>query len=576
VAQWIGAEIYVTAGSTEKRDYLRSLGVNHIFDSRSLSFADDILAATNGYGVDVVLNSISGEALMKSVGLLAPFGRFVEIGKRDIIENTRLPMLPFNRNLSFSAFDLDRMIVDRPEVYRRTIDAVWERLRTGDFKALPVRVFGAGEISDAFRFMAQSKQIGKIVVNMEDVAGVSLLPLAETEKPVRAAGTYLITGGFGGIGLELAKSLVKHGARHLVLAGRRGAVTPGAVETLEVLQKAGASVLSVKVDVSKEDEVKGLLAEIAEKMPPLRGVFHTAAVIDDGFLGDLTAARFEKVMAPKALGAWYLHQHTRDLPLDAFVLFSSVSAWVGNPGQGNYAAANAFLDALAQYRRSEGLAATSVSWGAVAGVGMLAENEVAAATLARAGIRPLPVSVVITAMTSVLRWNPVNLGVMDVDWARWSQFQPGLKTLPRYAHLMAELETGGEGLDSRGIQVALAALPPGKRLDRLSAGIAGIVAEALHVSADKLDLHQPFNEMGVDSLLGVELQASMSMKLGIEVSLLELMKSKGIAGLAGDLLAKMKIADAEPEAGAHSAIPDDKLGGKRLVQATAGAQAPAG
>jgi acyl carrier protein len=237
------------------------------------------------------------------------------------------------------------------------------------------------------------------------------------------------------------------------------------------------------------------------------------------------------------------------MALDWFVLFSSVSAWVGNPGQANYVAANAFLDALAQHRRAEGLPAIAVSWGAVADVGMVAENPVAAATLARVGIRPLPIASVTGALASIIRWNAGNLCIADIDWARWRQFQPGIKDRPRYTHLLAELETGGEGLDSRGILVALAALPPEKRLERLSAGIAAIVADSLHMTADKLDLHQPFNELGIDSLLGLELQSSMSAKLGIEVSLMELMKSRGISGLASDLLAKMRIdepAETEP------------------------------
>lgn len=556
VAQWLGAEIYATAGSPDKRDYLRNLGVKHIFDSRSLSFADEILAVTDGYGVDVVLNSIAGEALMKSVSLLAPFGRFVEIGKRDIVENNRLPMLPFNRNLTFCAFDLDRMMADRPQLCQRMMDGVLERLSAGDFKPLPVQTFGAGDIAEAFRFMAQSKQIGKVVIDMTNFAGVSLQPPIETEKPFRADGTYLITGSFGGVGLEVAKWAVSQGARHLVLVGRSGAASPLAKRTVAELEQKGVSVMTAAADVSRENDLTRLLSEVSATMPPLKGVFHAAAVLDDKFLSDLDAAAIDKVMAPKALGAWYLDRHTRSLALDWFVLFSSVSAWVGNPGQGNYVAANAFLDALAQHRRAEGLPGISISWGAIADVGMLAENQLASATLSRAGIRGLPVAAVTGSMASLMRWNAGNLCVADIDWARWRQFQPGIKDRPLFSHLLAELEGGGDGLDSHGILVALAALPPEKRIDRLCAGVAAIVAESLHLSADTLDFHQPFNEMGIDSLLGLELQSSMSVKLGIEVSLMELMKSKGIAGLAADLLAKMRISDTndpEPDNGGETA-----------------------
>ena len=161
VARWLGAEIFATAGSPEKRDFLRRLGVEHIWDSRTLEFADGIRAVTGGRGVDVALNSQPGEYVLKTLSVMAPFGRFIEIGKRDIVENSRLPMLPFNRNLTFAAIDLDQMMVDRPELVRQILRAVWERVKAGDFSPLPVRVFPAAQVAEAFRYMAQAKQIGK-------------------------------------------------------------------------------------------------------------------------------------------------------------------------------------------------------------------------------------------------------------------------------------------------------------------------------------------------------------------------------------------------------------------------------
>ena len=541
VARWVGAEIFATAGSPEKRDFLRRLGVEHIWDSRTLEFADRIRAVTGGRGVDVVLNSVSGESVLKSLSIMAPFGRFIEIGKRDIVENNRLPMLPFNRNLTFAAIDLDQMMVDRPDLVRKMLRAVWERVGAGDFSPLPVRIFPAAEVAEAFRYMAQAKQIGKIVIDMENTEGVSLLPSREKEQPIRTDATYLVTGGFGGFGLEVGRWLASAGARHLVLVGRNGPVAPRARQVVEELTRQGVSVMSVAADVSQESQIAELLARIRETMPPLRGIVHAAAVLDDGLLTNLDEARFARVMAPKALGAWILHQQTRSIPLDFFVLFSSATAWMGNPGQGNYVAANAFLDSLAQHRRAEGLAATSISWGALADVGMLAQNEQAAEYLSRVGIRALPVASAMAALSHVLTWDPTMLAIMDVDWARWRQLQPMATRCPRFSQVLGESEGAGENLATTDLRTTLMTLALGERLERLASAMAEVVGETLRMPAGKVDVRQPLSEMGIDSLVGVELQLTISTKLGIEVSLLELMKADNIVNLARRLLEKMNI-----------------------------------
>ncbi len=545
VAQWIGAEIFATAGSPQKRDYLRSLGVKHIFDSRSLDFADEILLMTHGQGVDVILNSISGEALLKSFSLLAPFGRFVEIGKRDILENSSLPMLPFNRNLSLSAIDLDRMMAERPALIHKTLEHVWDHLCSGVFGPLPVKLFPAGKISEAFRYMAESKHVGKIVIDMEDTAGMCPLPTVESEKPIKADGTYLITGGFGGIGLELGKWLVEQGARNLVLIGRRGPHSAQARKTVAELQAKGVSVLAAAVDISEEQQVAAVIDEVAKTMPPLRGVFHAAAILEDASLINLDERHFSRVMDPKARGAWLLHEHIASLPIDFFVLFSSISAWIGNAGQASYAAANTFLDSLAQHRRALGLPATSIALGSVGDVGMVAERDLIARHLALLGIQPIPIASLMELLPSVLRWNPIQIGIMDVDWARWTQTCAFAKDSRRFCHLVAEPESG---LEERNLVETLATLAPQERLEKLAAGIAEIVSEALHIPSEKIDRYQPFTQMGIDSLLGVEMQTTISLKLGISVSTLELMNSGGIIGLAEELLKKIGIRPASMSA----------------------------
>ncbi|MDP3067357.1 MAG: SDR family NAD(P)-dependent oxidoreductase, partial [Methylocystis sp.] len=389
VAKSIGARIFVTSGSEAKRDYLRTLGVEQVFDSRSLEFADGVLKSTGGRGVDVVLNSIAGETLVKSLEVTAPFGRFVEIGKRDIVENARLPLLPFNKNLLFAAIDLDRLMAEQPSAIRELLAQIWDRFEHGDLRPTPVTVFPLHEAADAFRFMAQSKQTGKIVLSFSDPARVEVVPEEVEKKLIQPKATYMVTGGFSGFGLNAARWLAQQGAENLVLVSRSGAASSEARRAVTALEAQGVNVMSVAADVSVEADVAAMMARIDLELPPLRGVVHSAAVLDDTVLSGLTDERFDAVYRPKAVGAWNLHQVTRNAPLDFFLCFSSISALIGNPGQGNYVAANVFLDMLAHYRQTLGLPGQSVNWGAIGDVGMLTRDKTVAQHLARAGIQPI-------------------------------------------------------------------------------------------------------------------------------------------------------------------------------------------
>jgi acyl transferase domain-containing protein/NAD(P)-dependent dehydrogenase (short-subunit alcohol dehydrogenase family) len=540
VARWLGAEIFATAGSPEKREHLERLGVDHVWNSRTLEFADGVLAVTGGRGVDVVLNSLSGEALLKSVAVTAPFGRFVEIGKRDIVENTRLPLLPFNRNLTFTAVDLDRLMLERPALIRRMFAEVHERLRAGDFAPVPVTVFPASRAADAFRHMAQAKHIGKVVVDFTDLDGVVIVPAPERDRLFSADASYLVTGAFGGVGLEVVRWLAAQGVRHLVLASRRGPATPEALAAVESLRADGVAVTVTEADVSREDQVVALLATAARSGAPLRGVFHAAGVLDDALIADLTAERMSAVAAPKAEAAWLLHEHTRGLPLDYFVLFSSATAWIGNPGQANYVAANVYLEALARHRRAAGLPATSVAWGAFGGAGMLARNPHAAEHLSRVGIRPLPVRDGVAALSRILRWDQPDLAVLDVDWGTLRRAHPIANTCPRLAHIVAEAGDGGLTA-TQDLREVLQSVPPEDRLDWTIKGISALIAEALRIPPEALDVHRPLMQLGIDSLIGMELQAAVRTKLGIEVSILQWMKGGTIAGVAAQVLQRFKI-----------------------------------
>lgn len=547
VAQWLGAEIYATAGSGAKRDYLRSLGLEHVFDSRSLDFADDVMAAAGGAGVDVVLSFLPGEAQEKSVGLLAPFGRFIEIGKRDIDENRGLGLKPFNRNLVFAAIDIDRMIALKPALFEALLMEVWDGIREGHFRPIPSTVFAVADFVPACQAMRRAQHIGKILVRIEGEE-LPVVPMQNDPPLFGKDVSYLVTGGFGGFGLKVAEWMVGEGATHLVLIGRSGAGTAEARSAVDRLEARGVAVLAAAVDVADTTALTALVDQIEANGPPLRGIFHAAGVLDDGWLVDLDPERFTRVMRAKAGGAWHLHQLTLKRPLDYFVLFSSVSALVGNPGQGNYAAANAFLDGLASVRAEKGLAATSINWGALADVGMAARNPSLEARLNRLGVGSLPPDLALASLRRVLREKGVQVGVMDVDWERWRHANPVVGESRRFSELI-EAASGAAGA-ATALLADLASASGSERERRMVEALAGDVADVLRLPADRLDIDRPLVEIGADSLMMVEIQLAVERRIGLDVAVMELSRGFSVLGLARHLLGRLTdevgLAEADP------------------------------
>ncbi len=370
IAQKIGARVIATASSPEKHAFLKSIGVDHVLQSRTLDFADEAMTITGGRGVDVVLNSLSGDYITKSMEILAPFGRFVELGKRDIYQDRRVGLKAFRNNISYHVVDIAATMVDRRSEFADLFRTVVTKLGTGEWKPLPVKTFSSAEASEAFRYMAQSRHIGKVVVEMaRNVTAVSRNDRV-TFKP---KASYLITGGLGGVGLAAAKWMVSNGARHLILVSRRDANSEIESQMREI-ESLGAQVVHAQVDISNGSDVAALIARVGETMPPLRGILHAAASIDDCLAIDCTRDRFTTAMLGKALGGWNLHLATADVALDFFVMCSSMAALYPQVGVTSYAAANVFLDALARYRKSKGLCATSVNWGAWNQTGLARER----------------------------------------------------------------------------------------------------------------------------------------------------------------------------------------------------------
>ena len=505
IARLAGAEIFATAGSDEKRALVRSLGAAHVMDSRSLEFADEVMEITGGRGVDVVLNSLAGEALTKSVGVLAPYGRFLEIGKRDIYQNSRLGLRPFSRNLSFFAIDLSRLLRDRPAFIGQTLADLMGQFAARELTPLPKKVYPVTQAADAFREMASGHHTGKIVFSLADAAAVPVQPAPDEKVRFRGEASYLITGGVGGFGRTVAEWMIAHGARNLVLIGSRETSAASARKYFENAESQGVKILARAVDVSDATALDRLFSEIRATLPALAGVIHGAMKIDDGVLQQLNPERFRTVMAPKAEGAWNLHVLTRDLPLDFFVMFSSVASVVGNPGQGNYAAANAFLDALASYRRASGLPAQTVNWGHLGGVGYVSRNAHVSEYLNRHGIPELAPPEALELLGRVLQSDIPRVSAMRMDWKQWAEANPRLKQSARYSDLVS-LELSAEPReDLAGAIAAIWKASGAGRQKLLETYIQEAAARVLRLPAATLSVTQPLSDFGLDSLMSIEL-----------------------------------------------------------------------
>jgi acyl transferase domain-containing protein/acyl carrier protein len=516
IARHAGAEVFATAGTPEKRAWLRELGVQHVMDSRTLDFADDVARITGGRGVDVVLNSLAGEAIAKGLSCLAPYGRFLEIGKRDIHQDSRIGLRPFGRNLSFFALDLGRLLDDRPELTAALLQDIVSLVGQGVVTPLPRRTYPVEQAVEGFRLMAQAKHTGKIVLRMPAVAAPAEVTPGRGAFRLAADATYLLTGGLGGFGLVVARWLVEGGARHLVLVGRHGAARPGAHEAVAELEALGARVVVEHADVSRAEDVERVLRAAAATLPPLRGVFHLAMVLEDGAALQLDEGGFEAVMAAKARGAWNLHLQTRDTPLDAFVLFSSLAAEVGNPGQASYAAANAFLDALAAHRRALGLPALAVAWGPIAEVGVAARQVELQERLARLGLTAIAPPDATELLGQLLQRDVAGVIANRTDWSKLAAGLPALTDSPRYEHV--RVAAGREAHRAGGwTRDRVLAVPADQRPAALAEYLRDSVGRVLGLPAARIDPARPLHELGLDSLMAVELMVRIDRDLGIRV-----------------------------------------------------------
>ncbi|WP_394297892.1 SDR family NAD(P)-dependent oxidoreductase [Streptomyces globisporus] len=540
LARHLGAEVYATA-SRGKWDTLRAAGLDdaHICDSRTLGFEQRIREATTGRGVDVVLGSLAGDFVDASLRLLAPGGRLIEMGKTDI----RDPwwVADTHPGAAYHAYDLNLVAPDR---VRDMLAEVLARFADGTLTPLPAMTWDLRHAPAVFRHMSQARHTGKLVLGVP--------------RPLDPNGTVLITGGTGTLGGLVARHLATaHGIRHFVLTSRQGPKAPGADELVAALAETGARTTVVACDVADRTALRAVLADI-DPGHPLTAVVHAAGTLDDTAVDQLTPDQVDRVLRPKADAAWHLHELTRAHDLAAFVLFSSAAGTLGTAGQANYAAANAFLDALAHQRRAEGLSAVSLAWGlweqTSALTGTLDDKDLR--RLARTGVAAMPTAEALALLDAALTaarpaLAPVRLDIPGLT-ASGADTPALLRSLVRKP--VRRRARAGSAADGAGsLADRLAPLPEAERrrvlLDLVREHAAVVLGES---SPAAIGPHRAFKELGSDSLTSVELRNRLKTATGLRLPATLVFDHPTPAAIADFLYGEVVTGDA-PDATAATA-----------------------
>lgn len=561
IAQSIGAEVFATAGSDDKREFLKNLGVAHVMNSRTLDFSDEIKRITNGQGVDVVLNSLPGDAIEASLKSLAAYGRFVEIGKIDIYADRPIGLSPFQDNLSYTAVDLDRLFRQRPQVAAKMLAEIADRFEQGVYEPLNITLFPIEKIVSAFRFMSQRKNIGKIVVTIAPVAtaggerdssvGSSVSTVAPTHSKqfsIRPDSSYLITGGLGALGLQTARWLAKQGAGGVVLLSRRAG--EAAEQAKQELADIGCPVAVASGDVCEIDSLNAALGGLPAGFPPIKGIFHAAGVLHDKLMSQMSDQDFAYPLPAKTIGTWSLHCWTQNNPVDFMVLYSSVSAVLGTAGQANYGAANSIMDGLAAYRNSLGQHTLSINWGAFDGSGMAADlGEM----MRSQGVYLLPTERSLALMGDFLDRGIERLTLFRANWDRFGVVLSSLMSGDLQFKLidkLADLDSGETQIadaQTLAIKEELASLDPIAMRPRLQHYFAEQLSEIMGIAPDEIDTGASLTTLGMDSLMAMELGNKMQTALGIEMPMSIYLQGPTIDRLADYVVQTLAASESTPQ-----------------------------
>ncbi|KAL8718302.1 MAG: hypothetical protein Q9225_004544 [Loekoesia sp. 1 TL-2023] len=544
IAHMVGAKVIATVGSQTKRDLLKakfSLTDDRIFSSRDDSFVAGVAKVTNGKGVDVALNSLAGKLLHATWGCMAPFGRFIEIGKRDIHENSKIPMDPFRTNITFASMDLITMFERNKPLGARVFQECCRLVHEGSIlPPEPVTELSYGDVQKGFRLLQMGKHTGKVVLIPDKQDMVPILPSKFRNTHLfDSAKTYLLVGGLGGLGRTLAEWMVRKGAKTLAFLSRSGAETSEAQATIAWLKTRNVRVLVHRGDITNYTDVQTCIEACGHG---LAGIFQAAMVLRDAPLDQMTFGQWDTCLQPKVRGTYNLHMATLQMSLDFFVCFSSVSTILGSKAQANYSAANAYIDALMSRRREMGLKATTMNCGMIVGVGAVAENAALQQVMERIGYDAvneqellLQIEEAITADFSETRSvrehdrhqiiTGVNLQRQELFWAE----------KPLFRNLYLNHDFNGN-LAQQNISKNIGALlctvtDVVERANLLTASFIEKIAAVLGVASESIQPQNPLSAYGLDSIVAVEFRKWFSKSVGVDLALFDILGSTSINAL---------------------------------------------
>ena len=532
ICQAIGATVYATASRLDRQDYLKKRGIEYVYDSKNLEFREEILRDTQGYGVDVVLNSLAGPAIWESLKLVAPFGRFIEIGKMDLLQNTRLGLEPFLKNISYFGFDLALISGRYPDLLQKVVTDTITFIQKYKIPMIPFQKFEVADCKNAFKAFSKGEHIGKFILDTEKSAPLWVGHAKSFQAQENSQ--FIIVGGTSGFGLACAEWLAVRGVKTLILVSRSGIKYEDDQVRIKNIIDLDVKIVIRNVDISIYDEVKSLLIEF----PNVTGIIHGAMVLHDNSLIKMDRSQFEKVMKPKVDGSWNLHSACEELRIKPsyFICFSSMAAELGNAGQANYAVANGFMQGLIAQRRFDGLPGTLISWGVLGGAGYVARR--AEENFSIRHWFPIPLSQSLQALEKALLMDIPNLMVQIIDWSEYSKAWPKSSQSNRLAQMRDSKAEKSQ--DSSKWISSLRTMSEIEALESLKTGFKLALSKIVGLPAAQIESDQSLLNFGLDSLSANQLRGWILKDLDMDIPLLKIMRGPTLQALSEELLSQIR------------------------------------